>query len=206
MTGSMTPEAFLNEHELTSRLRRLGVSDQQLEAMRFSWSNQGWSFEQWTVTWLEGTPEEAIPLVKAYCALKWVILEDPPESADKDAARRLVTVTLAAPNHALGLRFRRSQARRASKPRGKLADGRTLDQIIAELASRPERRDETALELWPHFHAELDRLDLDPKEIRDPKDPQRMAYAYGYRDGRKTITFGQFANVVSKSRRTQKSG
>ena len=46
MTGSMTPEAFLNEHELTSRLRRLGVSDQQLEAMLFSWSNQGWSFEQ----------------------------------------------------------------------------------------------------------------------------------------------------------------
>jgi hypothetical protein len=206
MTESMTPDAFLNQHELTSWLRRLGVSAEQLEAMRFSWSNRDWPFEQWTVTWLEGTPEQAIPLVKPYCALKWVIVEDPPGSADKDAAWRLLAETLAAPVHALGLKFRWSQARRASRPRGKLADGRTLNQVIAELALRPEHRDATALELWPHLYAELDRLTLSPEETRDPKDPRRNAYAYDYRDSRKTITFGQFANVVSKSRILQKSG
>jgi hypothetical protein len=201
MTGSMMPEAFLNEHQLTSWLRRLGVSAEQLEAMRFSWLNRGWPFEQWTFTWLDGTPAQAISLVKAYCALKWLILEDPPGSADKDAAWRLIAETLAAPVHALGLEFRRSQSRRASRPRGKLADGRTLNQVIAELALSPEHRDETALELWPHLYAELDRLTLNPEERRDPN-----AYTYDYRDRRKTITFGQFANVVSKSRRTQKSG
>jgi len=108
--------------------------------------------------------------------------------------------------HALGEQFRASQAGRASKPRGKLSDGRTLNQVIAELALRPELRDETARELWPHLYAELDRLTLSPKETRDPKGPRRKAYAYDYGDGRKTITFGQFANVVSQSRGTQKSG
>jgi len=74
-------------------------------------------------------------------------LENPPGSADKEAAWHLVTATLAAPIHELGLKFRRSQARRAAEPRGKLSDGRTLGQVIAELASRPERRNETAREL-----------------------------------------------------------
>jgi hypothetical protein len=201
MTESMAPEALLNEHALASRLRRLGVSAEQLEAMGFRWSNRGWPFEQWAVTWLEGTPEQAIPLVKAYCALKWLILEDPPGSADKDAAWRLVTETLAAPVHALGLGFRASQVRKARRPRGKLADGRTLDQVIAELTLRPEHRDATALELWPQLFGELDRLTLNPEETGDSRDPQRNAYAYDYHDARKTITFGQFANVVSKSRR-----
>jgi len=74
------------------------------------------------------------------------------------------------------------------------------------LALRPELRDETARELWPHLYAELDRMTLNPEETPDPKDPRRDAYAYDYSDSRKTITFGQFANVVSQSRGTQKSG
>src|SRR4029077_20719454 len=173
---SITPQVYLNEHELTLQLRALGTSTEQLEAMRFAWSNQSWPFEQWTFTWLDGTPEKAVPLIKAYCALKWLILENPPGSADKDAAWRLVTETLAAPVHALGLEFRASQASRARKPRGKLFDGRTLGEIIVELALRTELRDETALGLWPKFYGELDRLTLNPEETRDPKDPRRKAY------------------------------
>jgi hypothetical protein len=206
MIDPVAPQAFLNEHELTLRLRRLGVSTEQLKAMRFAWSNRSWPFEQWTVTWLDGTPQEAVPLIKAYSALKWLILVDPPGSPDKDAAWRLVSETVAAPIHALGLEFRRSQARRATKPRGKLSDGRTLGQIIAELASRPERHDESARELWPHLYDELDRLTLNPQETHDPKDPRRDAYIYDFGERRKRITFRQFANSISSFRTSQKSG
>lgn len=87
------------------------------------------------------------------------------------------------------------QSKIAKVPRGKLTDtGDNLGDVIARLASR---KDETAPELWPQLYAELDALGLDPKETEDRDDQRKSLYDYG--DDRH-ITFGQFANRISKIR------
>jgi hypothetical protein len=133
-----SPVEYLAGHELTQELRRQGVTDQQLEAIRFWSNNVGWPFEQWSFTWANGTPETAIPLMKAYCALKWLILNDPPGSRDKDDAWRLVGETLIAPIYKSGLEYRHAQSQRARRPRGRLTDdGKTMPEVVRQLALKP---------------------------------------------------------------------
>ena len=99
-----------------------------------------------------------------------------------------------------------SQKVRARKPRGRVtAEGKTIGNLIEGLSNADEYAAESAKELWPHFFAVLDRWGLGPKECEDSMDPRKHAYFYDFHDGRKQITFGQFANVVSRARRKKKS-
>lgn len=95
-----------------------------------------------------------------------------------------------------------AQSERARKPRGKVGDeGQTLNQMIGALAlNSPEL---TAKELWPRCFAQLDELGLSPKEIPYGSGSRKSAYLYDTSRGSKRITFGQFSNVVSKTRRTE---
>ena len=94
-----------------------------------------------------------------------------------------------------------AQRRRARRPRGKVTDdGETLNQVIEALVSKPEYRFLSTPELWPHFSSELDRLGLDPTETVHPSNQRKSAYAYDFNDKRKRITYGRFANLVSKYR------
>jgi hypothetical protein len=52
-----------------------------------------------------------------------------------------------------GLNAKKAQQARARTPRVKLDNGKTIDEIIADLALSREHREETAEELWPHFFA-----------------------------------------------------
>jgi hypothetical protein len=202
--SSQSPEVYLAGHELTQELRRKGLTDQQLEAIRFWGNNVGWPFQQWTFTWANGTPETAIPLMKPYCALKWLILDDPPGSRDKDDAGHLVDETLIAPVYEAGLKYRHAQSERARRPRGRLTDdGPTMPEVVHRLALKSERRNDTARELWPNLYAELDELRLDP-QLTDSPELRKSFYTYDFKNGQKRITFGQFANLVSGAR--SKSG
>lgn len=146
-------------------------------------------------------PAEAIVLVKPYCALKWLILDDPIECRDTDDAWRLVSATMAAPLVTIGLRTKAAQSKRAKQPRGKVTDaGETLSQLIKELVLQRQYRHNTAKELWPHFFDVLNQNDLDPKGIDDPASHTTYAYRYDWRGGRKEITFRRFANIVSSAR------
>jgi hypothetical protein len=195
--SSQSPEEYLAGHELTRELRRQGLTDQQLEAIRFCWNNDGWPFRQWSFTWANGTPETAIPLMNAYCALKWLILDDPPGSRDKDDACRLVGETSIAPIYEANLKYRHQQSERAGRPRGRLTnDGKTMSEVVRRLALKPERRDDTAKDLWPHLHAELEDLRLDP-QLTDNLEFRKSFYTYDFKDGQRKITFGQFAKLVS---------
>jgi hypothetical protein len=201
----MTPRQYLEKHSITVKLRRLGVTDEQLEEIRFSGSNRDWPFEQWSVRSSDGTPLTATPLLKVYCTLKWLILDNPPYSRDKEDAWRLVNDAMAAEEIAKGLNLRGAQSKRAKRPRGKIPDDeRTLDQIIQEIAVNPDLLEEDALKLWRHFYAELDELALNPKEVKHPTTLAKCAYEYGPEHHRKKITYGRFANVVSEFR-NQKS-
>ncbi len=195
------PEDHLAGHPLTQELKRLGASDEQLEGMRFR-ANNGWcAYDLWSFTYLADTPEVAIPLIKAYCALKWLILENPPHSRERDDAWRHISETIAAPTYHLGVQMRQRQSERAKKPRGKLpGDGRTIAQIVADLVRNPEHRDELIKELWPHFRAELECCDLDPKDVESSSVIEKWAYTYEFRGRRKKITYRHFANLVTKAR------
>jgi hypothetical protein len=198
--SSLSAEEYVAGHELTQELRRRGLTDQQLEAIRFWGDNVGWPFQQWTFTWANGTPATAIPLMKSYCALRWLILDDPPGSRDKDDAWRLVGETSIAPLYEAGLKFRQKQSERARRPRGRLIDGgETMREVVHRLALKPERREDTTMDLWPHLHAELAETGLDPQST-DDRELRKSFYTYDFKGGRKKITFGQFANLVSGAR------
>ncbi|MFZ1007453.1 MAG: hypothetical protein WAN65_11485 [Candidatus Sulfotelmatobacter sp.] len=204
MAATETPSQYLESHYLTRELARLGVTDEQLQGMRFRSSNQDRPFSRWSYTWLGKIPSQVIPLVKAYCALKWLVLENPSYSRDKEDAWQLVAETMAAPTLAIGERARDAQSKRAKRPRGKITDdGETIDQVIQKLAVNPQYRRDTAKELWTRFWHLLMEKELDPKEIEDPENAEKQTYAYDFKNGRKEMTFRRFQCVVSKARRRE---
>jgi hypothetical protein len=202
MTTSETPQQLLERHPLTAQLRDLGMTPEQLDAVRFSTKNQGCPFDLWSITFAEGTPRDAIGLLKSYCTLKWLILEKPPSSRDTEDAWRQVSDTTFAPIYAIGLRAKEAQSKRARRPRGKVTDdGKTIHELIAALLSKREHQDMSAKELWLPFYAELEEHGLVPEEKHDPADPTRPIYEYEFNGRRKHMSYGQFANTVSKIRR-----
>jgi hypothetical protein len=197
----LTPADYVASHEITQQLKGLGVTNTQLDGMKFRPNNTGRPFAQRTFTWGAGTPLAAIPHILPYCALKWLILENPESSRDKDDASLLVSATMAAPIYRAGISHMRAQRLRAKKPRGKVTDdGRTLDEVIEILASKLEYRKLSTPELWPHFHAELTQHGLDPEEL-DPGNLRKSAYAYDFNGKRKIISYRRFANLVSEYRK-----
>jgi hypothetical protein len=201
--SALTPAEFVVNHELTQRLGRLGLTEEQLQAIGFGSTNVGLPFALWSCTWGNGPmPVEAIHLVKPYAALKWLSYVNPPPSPDRDEASRLISETSVAPIFEAGLKYRRTQSARARKQRGKLeGNGLTMSAVVHRLATRPERLTDSARELWPHFQAALDELGLSPEESGCDR---KRFYTYDFNDRRKKISFRQFANIVSKARR--KSG
>jgi hypothetical protein len=194
-----TPQEYLAKSPLTARLKAMGVTDDQLEAMRLLGNKRGRPFDQWSFTCIPGTSAEVMSLTKAYCALKWLTLENPPWSRDKDDAWRLVSDTLVAPVHALGLKYKEAQRSRAQRPRVQIGDvGLTMKELIARFATKPENQNLTVPDLWPRFFAELDSCGVCPTE-------GECSYEYDYGDGRKSITYGHFANVISRCRRQRQS-
>jgi hypothetical protein len=205
-----TPAELVASHEITLRLKCFGVTDGQLEAMRFRPNQKRWPFDQWSFTWDSGMSITAIPatsvtaisLIKAYCALKWLILENPEGSRDKDDAQHLVSATMAAPIYQIGIRHKETQRLRAKKPRSNTTeDGISTEYIIEQLALSAEHREETTKELWPHFFSKLEEAKLRPKESSH-SNPRQSSYTYNPSDGGpKSITFGRFANQVSQYRK-----
>jgi hypothetical protein len=204
--NNLTPNEYLETHDLTRQLKCLGVTTEQLQGMRFRGTNEGWPFDQWSFTW-GSIPPDAIHYVKPYCALKWLVHENPPFSRDKEAALRLVAEALATPTFAIGESTRNAQSKRAKKLRGRITcGGKTIGEVIEDLAAKPQYLRSPAKDLWPHLGALLDEEDLDPM-IKNPTDPQKLAYEYDFHEGRtrKQITFRRFQNIVSRTRRRSKS-
>ena len=107
-----------------------------------------------------------------------------------------------------GLKFLEAQADRARKPRGKITeDGETIGSIIKNLALSVENQGESAKSLWPRLYAELEERGLAPQDIDgNGSDLRTTKYLYFANDERRSITFRQFANCVSDSRKRKKSG
>lgn len=197
----LTAEQLLATDVLTLRLQALGVTSEQLQQVRFSHNNSGLPFERWSFRWPADINFEAIGLLKAYCALKHLLLDEPPCSRERDDAYRLVAEALAAPIFELGMKTRGAQRARAKKPRGRVTDeGTTVAQLIERLVSRPGNGDKTAKELWPVLFSVLDELRLDPKEIIDHSG--KPSYRYCDVNGRdRHLSLRRFQNLTSQARK-----
>jgi hypothetical protein len=100
-----------------------------------------------------------------------------------------------------------AQRDRAKKPRVKLTEeGRSIRDVIKDIALHSEHRDKYAKELWPHFFAKLEQLDLEPTE-RDSAETgsHKWAYSYNLNGKPRSITYSHFANIVSACRSQKKS-
>jgi hypothetical protein len=82
----MTPTEYLAQHPLTLHLKKLGLTDSQLAGVRFKQNDD--DFSDWPVIALEKDSSERWPvdllnIRHAWCALRWLILDNPPDSRDK---------------------------------------------------------------------------------------------------------------------------
>jgi hypothetical protein len=95
-----------------------------------------------------------------------------------------------------------AQQDRARHPRLRLGpEGRTLDHIIREfLGTFANPWDLRAKEFWRPFIDELKRLGLDPVVVRNSRDSSLEVVRYGCTKKR-TLSQGQFANLLSKVRK-----
>lgn len=103
----MTPKQYLATHELTARLKRLGIRPAQLNSVRFKMS-EGDEFRDWRVINFAPSrssksvahlwPENLFHEMRVWCTFRWLILDDPPESRDRRDAWDLVARYLAEPS------------------------------------------------------------------------------------------------------------
>lgn len=96
---------------------------------------------------------------------------------------------------------RGEQSTKAQKERSAKADnGESIHKIIERLALAPEYREEGAMQLWPRFFGELEQLGLSPTLDESDSDSKKWRIEYDYKDRTKPMTFGTFANHVTKHR------
>jgi hypothetical protein len=193
-------ELELSKEPTVKELKSLGVTEDQLKTARFSSSNHGQPFESWSWRMNGKVPYPAIPLMQRYCTLRWLLLNKPPPSRNRDAAYEYLAAAGVAPLVAIGLATKAAQRLRASKPRAKAEDGRPIREIVEELVVRSEYKELSAAQLWRHFQAALDEQGLMPKEIDDSTKRHRMAIEYEGWSRRRRISFRRFAAIVSEVR------
>lgn len=202
MNSTTKPSEYVSTHPITLDLKHSGLTDEQLRQIRFHPTrNVGWPFDLWSISGLPFVPREEFGKFKAYATLKWLV-EDPPDSRDKQDAWRYLNDQRVTQNVEIGLRARAAQQQRARRPRGKITDdGKTLLEVIAVLVPRAEL-ELSAKQIWPRLYAKLDELGLEPQEVPHPSGLERSAYIYTLADGHtRRITYGRFANLVAQVRK-----
>jgi hypothetical protein len=214
-SGSLTAEprdradadAYLASHPITVEIKRLGATDELLRSVRFSPASRGAPFAEWAVMGGRLSSPAAAQLC-AYCVLKWLLLDDPPPSRDRDDAWAYIALREMHPLIAAGMKapnLLRAQKDRARKPRVKLDGEMTIGRLIAQLALAAEHRDSSATELWPHLFSRLDDLGACPTEHSHPGNRRKSTYLYESETKRRTISYGHFATVVGQARKNKKS-
>jgi hypothetical protein len=112
---------------------------------------------------------------------------------------------LAAVNASLSPKERESLAQRdrATRPRVRLTDdGQTLKTIISYiLAESQDPWRQKAKQYWLPVIDRLRLLGLNPTLTTDPSNPFNERLEYDCAGGRRSLTPGQFANIVSEIRR-----
>lgn len=123
--------------------------------------------------------------------------------AGREEGLKILLGDKAAEEIAKGKRAAEAQSTRAKKKRGRLDYS---DETIADVVKRVEKKHIalSAKQMWTHFWSELESLGLNPEEVIDPSDHNKVAIRYDFRAGRRSISFGWFAALVSRFRSKKK--
>jgi CheY-like chemotaxis protein len=97
-TPPMSPKAYLARHPWTLELLNSGVTQTQLDGLHFRPNSFDLPFSTWSfMAGPAGFPTSAFSRAKRYCTLKWLILDDPPPSQNRDQAWLEIGLEVAAP-------------------------------------------------------------------------------------------------------------
>jgi hypothetical protein len=180
-------------HSVIGKLHALNVTEKQLEHARFLHPDSSIAFDNWAFTYPLEFPIEAIVHLKDYLALKSV-LEDS-GSPIVSGAYEHVQMLILAQSYSANQRFKKLQVEKAKKRRGLTDDDQSSFELVLSFCRKPENRDRSATEMWPHFFNFLANQRLDPAEM--PKNSLR----YISRNGTVNMGARTFANLASRARK-----
>jgi hypothetical protein len=185
----------LEQYFATKMLRKFGLADPQLAAIRFSRKYRHRPFDEWPLTWHPSVPVETNPTIikymKDYASYRFALIDGPAEGDGVSEAFSHVSETLAWPLLEDRLKYLADQKAKAKKPRGVIPEIEiTMGDFAKQFARKPDSRLLSPRELWPGFGSEMASARLDPVQVGD---------SYEYLDD-KFIAFRTFANYVRKAR------
>lgn len=91
---SKTPDEYLRQHKINGLLVKLGVTDEQKDEAHLVASAEA-GFSSWPVASKGNWPPNTITAKRAWCALKWLLLDEPKDSKETDEAWKCVNDFLA---------------------------------------------------------------------------------------------------------------
>jgi hypothetical protein len=194
----MGPEPPHMFDSVGAALKKLGLSEEQLNSIKFSQKHRDRPIDEWPMTYDPDIKIAATPklpsLMRRYAVLKFALVDGPAENSPQvSEAFALISNEQVAGLAAEGLAFFSRQKGAAQKPRGYIPEIRmTMREFVMEYALRGENRLLSALELWPGFGAHLRWNGLDGILKGD---------GYNYLNG-KSLAFVTFRNYVGDARKT----
>ena len=211
----MTPEQLLESDSLTASLKAKGWTDEELRASRFMFWNPELPFALWSIACPDQNDLKKVDfaILRAYVTLRWLLIDNPPSSRNRDDAWAYVADVKAAPLMEAGQRYIQAQRERATKPRGVLwSGGPTMKALVEGLATRSDLVAESPRGLWPHLISELrGEEDLSPEAVWNESEPRKSTLTYepgsaarGDDAIRKSITYGRFCTIVSHARKIRR--
>jgi hypothetical protein len=140
-----TPQQHLDAHPITRHLRSTRISKKQLDGVRFR-RRESEPFEQWATLSTADWPIKRLVDLRVWCTLRWLILENPPPSRDKDDAWKLIADYEARPIFEAGFKkanqFRNAQ-KTANEKREMTANHKVLSKFrVWEKRNASALRDE----------------------------------------------------------------
>lgn len=227
MADLEAPENSLAHHPLTDEMRKRGMSDAQLESLRFTPGQDGTPFSEWVFRGPGDMPAPAIPLGKAYCTLKWLLLDAPPASRNRDDAYQYITNSYAEQLVSDSLltkaesekiisensdkiekydQFKASQKEKSKMMRRKIGNDRlSMPNIVRKFAAMPDNYGLEAKDLWNSFQGFLrdqEVIVIGPTE-EVPLVDQICSYEDDH-DG--TISYKYFRRLLAQVRKVAARG
>jgi hypothetical protein len=197
-------EEHLEAADITVKLRSLGVSTEQLARIFLSKRREGFRFALWNFYCPPDLPPEAMFFLRPYAVLKYLILEEPPWSPDRDAAWELVALAEAHPLVELARDTKKQQSLRAKKSRGKISDeGKTVRELVEQIVRR--NPDGPVQQLWSSFFDRLENLALTPRVVTSTTGVPKESIEFEVGEGRRQMSLARFKNIVSEINSKKKS-
>jgi hypothetical protein len=102
------------------------------------------------------------------------------------------------------LRVINERRQNARKPRGKLANGKSLSKMVEEAFSSPEMVSLSGKHAWRALPREMAKFGITLAEI-DGNEITENRYSYKFQNKTKTLGFGHFLNILTKCKRSRDS-